>query len=291
MKRIDVLGKISNEYKFVVEIGAGPTPFHATRLIVDKYPFDNYERSADMQAIAPVVKADAAALPFLDKSVDLLFMSQVIEHLPDPLRFLKEAKRVARDIYLESPSPVREVIFGWSFHKWVIRVEGNKWIFYKNDLPQLCGGYFHNESDVFFLEYTANNFDKFNNYFYGSVDKLEFEMATVSASEYLSQLSGKVDFPAVSESPQRPGTVKSVLYLLGKNLLPSGIRTAVRDIVLKRKNPDRIAVPDFKSVANGKLMCVSCHRPISSLDRACECGAIFKQINGIYSFDLEDYRN
>ena len=32
---------------FVVEIGAGHMPFSRSRLIVDKYPFENRERFAD----------------------------------------------------------------------------------------------------------------------------------------------------------------------------------------------------------------------------------------------------
>lgn len=117
MKRVDILSKIRENYEFVVEIGAGPAPYHRTNVIVDKYPFDNFERCANIQAVAPVIKADAVYLPFREKTIDLLFISQVVEHLPDPILFLKEAKRVAKDIYIETPSPVREVIFGWSFHR------------------------------------------------------------------------------------------------------------------------------------------------------------------------------
>lgn len=44
----------------------------------------------------PSVALDAAALPFDDESFDVVFMSEVLEHLANPVRALLELKRVAR---------------------------------------------------------------------------------------------------------------------------------------------------------------------------------------------------
>lgn len=44
----------------------------------------------------PSAAVDAAALPFDDESFDVVFMSEVLEHLANPLRALLELKRVAR---------------------------------------------------------------------------------------------------------------------------------------------------------------------------------------------------
>lgn len=290
MKRVEVLNKIRDDYEFVAEIGAGPAPYHGSNVIIDKYPFDNIERYANIHPIAPVIKADASSLPFLKKSVDLLFISQVIEHLPDPILFLKEAKRVARDIYMETPSIVREVIFGWSFHRWVIRVKDGKWIFYKNDLPQLCAAHFHNEKDVFFVEYTANNFDKFNNYYYGPVDKLEFEISTATALEYLAKTNHKkTNFPAATTDVAYADKISAVLYLLLKNLIPSDFKSALKNIRFALKRSRRNATTDLGAVAKGRLMCVFCKRPIEIPDGICACGITLKRVNGILSFDTDDY--
>src|SRR4029079_14779766 len=80
---------------FVVEIGAGSIPYWNTKLILDKYPFDNLERYGDIRRTAPVIKADAMKLPLADRSCDVIFMSHVIEHLTDPQKFIMEAKRCA----------------------------------------------------------------------------------------------------------------------------------------------------------------------------------------------------
>ena len=42
------------------------------------------------------IVADAHALPFRDETIDEIFAGHLIEHLEDPLRFLKECRRVLR---------------------------------------------------------------------------------------------------------------------------------------------------------------------------------------------------
>ena len=95
---------------FVVEIGAGPVPFWLTSLIIDKYPFENLERHGDIINVAPTIKADATKLPIADQACDVLFGSHVMEHIPEPWKFVQEVKRCARFTYLEFPSAWREVM-------------------------------------------------------------------------------------------------------------------------------------------------------------------------------------
>lgn len=57
---------------------------NVTTVDIDKYDIPNF------------VQADATNLPFEDKSFDIACLDEVLEHMPDPVSALKEAKRVAR---------------------------------------------------------------------------------------------------------------------------------------------------------------------------------------------------
>ena len=131
MRRSDVLKKLAIATDdFVVEIGSGPAPFPGTKLILEKFPFENLERWGNVKRIAPMVQADALRIPLKDQSCDLLFVSHVLEHLDQPETFLNEAQRCARKIYLEFPTFYRELMYAWSFHKWVVEIQGFKLICY-----------------------------------------------------------------------------------------------------------------------------------------------------------------
>jgi SAM-dependent methyltransferase len=55
-----------------------------TTVDMDKYDIPNF------------VQANAVDLPFEDKSFDVACLNEVLEHMPDPIGALKEARRVAR---------------------------------------------------------------------------------------------------------------------------------------------------------------------------------------------------
>lgn len=50
-----------------------------------------------------VIQGDAYALPFEDNSFEAVTMIDVIEHLEDPQKALKEARRVAPVLYINTP--------------------------------------------------------------------------------------------------------------------------------------------------------------------------------------------
>ncbi|GAB3584073.1 class I SAM-dependent methyltransferase [Calidifontibacter terrae] len=82
--------------KFVLDVGAGPAEFAAAfRAAGARYvPVDHDVTVASVRDGGVV--ATAAALPFADNSVDIVFSSNVWEHVPDPEAVADELVRVTR---------------------------------------------------------------------------------------------------------------------------------------------------------------------------------------------------
>jgi len=57
----------------------------------------------DLHDIWNFVRADAAELPFKDKEYDVAVLAEILEHVKDPIKVLKEAKRVAKRVVLTVP--------------------------------------------------------------------------------------------------------------------------------------------------------------------------------------------
>ena len=85
-----------------VEIGgAAHNAFHLDTLNVDRTSdMDTVYKREELEcagvAMAVDVVAEGDDLPFPDEAFDFVLASHVLEHLPDPIRALKEWRRVAR---------------------------------------------------------------------------------------------------------------------------------------------------------------------------------------------------
>ncbi len=106
----------------VLEIGGGHNPHPRSNVVVDKFPDLNYHRSGDMKLLKnqQFIPADGEDLPFKDKEFDYVICCQVLEHVDDPAKFLKEQFRVAKRGYIETPSLFGEHLFPRESHKWIL---------------------------------------------------------------------------------------------------------------------------------------------------------------------------
>jgi Methyltransferase domain len=115
----------------VLEVGSGQAPHPRADVLVDKYVADDFERPQEfgVNVGKPFVVADGHALPFADGSFAYAIALHVLEHATDPERFAGELSRVAGRGFVQVPSGVSELTFGWPYHPWLIEREGNTLVF------------------------------------------------------------------------------------------------------------------------------------------------------------------
>lgn len=128
---------------FVLEIGSGDNPRPRSDVLCDKSIDDDAERGGRIVSDRPIVEADAENLPFRDACFDYVICAHVLEHAEDPERMLHELMRVASRGYIETPSEIGERLYGWPFHRSVIRLAGGKLVIRTKDFVPQFGGVFH----------------------------------------------------------------------------------------------------------------------------------------------------
>jgi hypothetical protein len=64
-------------------------------------------------------------LPFADHAFAYTIASHVLEHAPDPARFAAELARISPRGFVQVPSAVAELTFGWPFHPWLVERRGD----------------------------------------------------------------------------------------------------------------------------------------------------------------------
>lgn len=111
----------------VLEVGGGHNPHPRANVVVDKFPDTNYHRSGNIKVLShqKFLQADGENLPFEDYEFDYVICCQVLEHVENPERFLKEQFRVAKKGFLEVPSLLGEYLFPRESHKWIMHEINN----------------------------------------------------------------------------------------------------------------------------------------------------------------------
>lgn len=289
MRRETILNKLPiGKDDFVVEIGSGHLPFKHTKLIFDKYPFDNVERFGDIKNIAPIIKADAIKIPLKNKSCDLLFASHVIEHISKPDQFINEAKRCSRYIYLEFPSLKRELMYAWSFHKWLVEIVNGKLIFFRNDVPQIFNNFFHKSYDLNFHIWSEERFEELNNHVFLETDELTYEFSQKTAFEYILDCSAtgddKINFADIDKKKY---SYRELLSLIVYNAIPEKL-IKIKKEFFNRLNSKKMC--SFTTEILEKLICQKCKTEKLTLLRdelVCDsCKTKYKKTNEIFDFDI-----
>jgi SAM-dependent methyltransferase len=136
------LENVVNKAPIVLDIGCGHKPYRDLFRTAHYFGLDCGTIDSSPDCIG-----DAVSIPIRDKSVDIVFSAQVIEHVPDPALMVRECKRVLRpNGYLILSGPLywplheephdyfRFTKYGFAqllrdagFSEWNIREDGGDW--------------------------------------------------------------------------------------------------------------------------------------------------------------------
>jgi SAM-dependent methyltransferase len=273
---------------FVVEVGGGHNPFWRADLIVEKYPFDSGHRTDKLIPNAPVIIADAVRLPLPDRGCDLLFASHVLEHVPEPQQFLTEIKRCSHRVYLEFPGFRRELMFAWSFHQWVIEVQGTHLVFYRNDLPQLFGDFFHRHYDFVLDAWTTRRHAALNNWVSIESALLSWEFARQGALQHALESSPRNGAKVNAAPLERIAYGWRQIVMLGVQGLLPGLRPGWGSAVLGRWR--HRAPKPLRPALVRRLACQRCRSALrlQATEIVCDsCKAVYHERNGLFDFDVD----
>jgi hypothetical protein len=91
----------------VLEIGPGYRPFPRSTMFVDYRDLPNIPEKLKVS-----IDLNVDRLPFEDKSYDFIYCRHVIEDMYNPFWLIKEMERVGKRGYIETPSPIAELVRG-----------------------------------------------------------------------------------------------------------------------------------------------------------------------------------
>ena len=121
----------------VLEVGSGGNPYFRSNILLDAY-FETRERHWEpLISDRPTVLGFVENLPFKDKSFDFVIASHVLEHTPDPVKFLSELQRVAKAGYIEVPDAFMERINPYLDHRIEVTIRNNKLIIRKKSKSEV----------------------------------------------------------------------------------------------------------------------------------------------------------
>ena len=144
-ERCKTIIQTNKNYK-IVDLGSGAYPFKLANILIDKYVKDNYHRGRGL--IIPegkqFIQADAENLPFKDKEIDFIHCRHIFEHFKNPEVACKEIIRVAKSGYIETPTPLWELLFGRppDKHRWIIEVKDGVIVFSRNHFNRPFNDFF-----------------------------------------------------------------------------------------------------------------------------------------------------
>ena len=74
----------------VLEVGSGGNPYFRSNILLDAYENTRERHWAPLVSDRPTVLGFVEKLPFKDKVFDFVIASHVLEHSPNPVKFLTE---------------------------------------------------------------------------------------------------------------------------------------------------------------------------------------------------------
>lgn len=101
----------------------------------------------------------ATALPFKDKTFDVVYATNVLAYSHQPEKMFNEIKRIGKRCHLKERAEFAEMIFGWDNTRWIMDVENNNLII-KSKNALKCGKFgplFHHlyATDPVFHDYCS----------------------------------------------------------------------------------------------------------------------------------------
>ena len=121
--------------KLVLDVGCGSRPNKHANVFVDRYPWNDKQRSGRKIKKFPknFVVADVENLPFRDKVFGYCYCVHLIEHTSQAHRALNEINRVAKAGYVSAPHMYFEFSFGKRFHKWFVYAKGRRFLMFQKN--------------------------------------------------------------------------------------------------------------------------------------------------------------
>ncbi len=104
----------------IIDVGCKTSAWEEATTVLDLNDYSNHY--ANLNPPKQFIQGDACQTDFEDNQFDFVIASHIIEHIPEPDKFLGELSRIAKAGYIEFPSPLFDNLIrgNETEHKWFV---------------------------------------------------------------------------------------------------------------------------------------------------------------------------